>query len=361
MSNILVTGGAGFIGSNFVYYHVQNYPQDHVVVYDALTYAGNQANLTPVLEAQDIKVSLVVGDVCDEQKLYQTLVNYKIDKVVHFAAESHVDRSIDGPDEFIRTNINGTYQLLKSLARYQNEQHIKVKLHHVSTDEVYGALKVGDAAFTENSPYRPNSPYSASKAASDCLVRSFVTTFDLHATTSHCSNNYGPFQFPEKLIPKTIINFLQGKTIGIYGSGQQIRDWIYVDDHCQGIEQCLEKGQSGECYNLGADREVTNIDLVQLIGRLIHELMLAHPQYAQQYPKCRLASEPISLNEHFIEHIADRKGHDFRYAIDSSKAQAHLGFTASTHSIVEFEEAMRQTVAWYLKNESWWQKLLSRC
>lgn len=360
MANILVTGGAGFIGSNFVYYHVQHFPQDHIVVYDALTYAGNQDNLTPVLQAQDIKVDLVVGDI-NSDLVYDSLVKFKIDTVVHFAAESHVDRSIDGPDEFIRTNINGTYNLLKNVAKYQKELNVKVKFHHVSTDEVYGALQVGDPKFTENSPYRPNSPYSASKAASDCLVRSFVTTFDLQATTSHCSNNYGPFQFPEKLIPKTIINFLQGKTIGIYGSGQQIRDWIYVDDHCQGIELCLAKGKSGECYNLGADREVANIDLVQLIGRLMHEQFKAYPQYQQQYPDCKLATEPMALNDHFIEHITDRKGHDFRYAIDSSKAQAALGFESSTKTTAEFEEAMRRTIVWYLNHEDWWQKLLNRC
>lgn len=361
MSNILVTGGAGFIGSNFVYYHMQHYPQDQIVVYDALTYAGNKDNLVSVLDAPNTNVKLVIGDINDEKLLTETLEKYQIDKVVHFAAESHVDRSINGPDEFIRTNINGTYQLLKCVVSYQNAHNCKVKFHHVSTDEVYGALQVGDAAFTENSPYRSNSPYSASKAASDCLVRSFVTTFDLHATTSHCSNNYGPFQFPEKLIPKTIINFLHGKTIGIYGSGHQIRDWIYVDDHCQGIELCLEKGQSGECYNLGADREVANIDLVQLIGRLIHEILQEHPELRVKYPQCRLANEEMAMNDHFIEHITDRKGHDFRYAIDSSKAQQKLGFTSSTKTTLEFENAMRSTVLWYLTHDEWWSALLERC
>lgn len=359
MSNILVTGGAGFIGSNFVYYHVQHYPQDHVVVYDALTYAGNKDNLLPVLNAQDLKVDLVQGDICSEQ-LYSTLVDYKIDTIVHFAAESHVDRSINGPDDFIRTNINGTYNLLKCIAKYQQEHGVSVRLHHVSTDEVYGALKVGEPCFTERSPFCPSSPYSASKAASDCLVHSFVTTFDLQITTSHCSNNYGPFQFPEKLIPKTIISFLMGKKIGIYGTGKQIRDWIYVDDHCQGIELCLKKGKSGECYNLGADREVTNIDLVQLIGSLIHELFQQQPQYAQQYSNCLLATEPMVLNDHFIEYTVDRKGHDFRYAIDSSKAQCELGFTPSTDTDAEFTEAMRRTVAWYLNHQDWWQQLLER-
>lgn len=361
MSNILITGGAGFIGSNFVYYHLQQFPQDHLVVFDALTYAGNRENLTPVLQAQDIKVDLVVGDINDDKLLYKTLVEHEIDKVVHFAAESHVDRSIDGPDEFIRTNIQGTYQLLKTVSRYQNEKKVKVHFHHVSTDEVYGALQIGDLAFTENSPYRPNSPYSASKAASDCLVRSFVTTFGLCATTSHCSNNYGPFQFPEKLIPKTIINFLHGQTIGIYGSGQQIRDWIYVDDHCQGIELCLAQGKSGECYNLGADREVANIELVQLIGKIIHDLMQEQPKFVTQYPKCLLAHEPMGLNNLFIEHITDRKGHDFRYAINSSKAEQELGFKSSTQNKAEFEKAMRQTILWYLNHEDWWQSLLLRC
>lgn len=361
MSNILVTGGAGFIGSNFVYYHVQQFPHDHLVVYDALTYAGNKENLTPVLQAQDINVDLVKGDISDDALLYKTLVKHKINKIVHFAAESHVDRSIDGPDEFIRTNIQGTYQLLKTVARYQTTKQIRVHFHHVSTDEVYGALNIGDPAFTENSPYRPNSPYSASKASSDCLVRAFTTTFDLFTTTSHCSNNYGPFQFPEKLIPKTIINFLQGKTIGIYGSGQQIRDWIYVDDHCHGIELCLQQGRCGECYNLGADREVANIELVQLIGKIIHELMQEQPHFQQQYPDCLLAHEPMGLSELFIQHVTDRKGHDFRYAIDSGKASRELGFKSSTETREDFESVMRQTVLWYLNHEDWWQALLKRC
>ncbi|QDP02997.1 dTDP-glucose 4,6-dehydratase [Thalassotalea sp. PS06] len=357
MRNILVTGGAGFIGANFVLYWLEANPSDKVVVLDALTYAGNRANLASVEDHEHF--NFVQGDICNTDLVESLLKEHSIDTIVHFAAESHVDRSITGPDAFIETNIIGTYSLLKAGKKVWIDEPkangndvIPHRFHHVSTDEVYGTLSPTDPAFTEDTQYAPNSPYSASKAASDHLVRAYHHTYGMEVTTSNCSNNYGPFHFPEKLIPLVITNILHDKALPIYGDGQQIRDWLYVTDHARGIEKVLNQGRLGECYNIGGINEWANIDIVKLICELMDEAFSKDPSLAEKYP---LATKAIASNSaELITYVEDRAGHDRRYAINPEKSNNELGY----QPVESFETGIRKTVEWYLTNDSWWQELL---
>ncbi|WP_444939904.1 dTDP-glucose 4,6-dehydratase [Microbulbifer sp. ZKSA004] len=353
MKNLLVTGGAGFIGSNFVHYWIKNYPQDTVVVLDALTYAGNLESLSSVKGNHNYK--FYKGDICDTALIELILKEHHIDTVVHFAAESHVDRSITGPDAFIQTNIIGTHSLLKAVKKvwldegYNKETH---RFHHVSTDEVYGSLEVKDPAFSESHQYAPNSPYSASKAASDHLVRAYHHTYGLNVTTSNCSNNYGPYHFPEKLIPLVITNILLDKPLPIYGDGKQIRDWLYVEDHARGIDLVIKKGRLGECYNIGGINEWANIDIVNLICGLMNAEFMENPSLIERFPSaCRVHK---GLAQELITYVTDRAGHDRRYAIDPSKSNEELGYQPKE----SFESGICKTIRWYLENEEWWQSIL---
>ncbi|TCI05437.1 dTDP-glucose 4,6-dehydratase [Corallincola luteus] len=350
--SVLVTGGAGFIGANFVYYWLAKYPTDKIVVLDALTYAGNLANLESASGNSQYK--FVQGDICNTALVEQLLREHRIDTLVHFAAESHVDRSITGPDAFIETNILGTYSLLKAAKRVwlDGESVLPHRFHHVSTDEVYGTLGPSDPAFTEETAYAPNSPYSASKAASDHLVRAYHHTYGMNVTTSNCSNNYGPYHFPEKLIPLVITNILHNKALPVYGDGQQIRDWLYVEDHAYGIDLVLQKGEVGENYNVGGHNEWANIDIVKLICQLMEDAFAADAGLAERFPEAKAA---ISGNaESLITYVKDRPGHDRRYAIDAKKTGEELGYQPQE----SFETGIRKTVRWYLENESWWRAVM---
>ena len=332
--SILVTGGAGFIGSNFVLDWLRE-SDEPVVNLDKLTYAGNPENLKSL--QGDARHTFVQGDICDRALVDRLLVEHRPRAIIHFAAESHVDRSIHGPGEFMRTNIDGTFTLLEAARGYwsglQDEAKAGFRFHHVSTDEVYGSLKVEDPPFTETNPYEPNSPYSASKAASDHLVRAWHHTYGLPVTTSNCSNNYGPYHFPEKLIPLMIANALAGKPLPIYGDGQQIRDWLYVTDHCSAIRAVLAKGRVGEVYNVGGWNEMPNIEIVRTLIRLLDELAPgAEGSYAR-----------------LITYVTDRPGHDRRYAIDARKIERELGWRPAE----TFETGIRKTVEWYLANQDW--------
>lgn len=353
MTTLLVTGGAGFIGSNFVYEHVSSHPGDTVVVYDALTYAGYYPTIKPL--ADEGKIAFVKGDILDGPLFYKTLHDFEVDKVVHFAAQSHVDRSIADPDDFIKTNIEGTYTLLKECKRYFVDEKKGGRFHHISTDEVYGTLTLDDPAFEETTPFKPNSPYAASKASSDCLVRAYHQTYGLDATITNCSNNYGPRQFPEKLTALTITNLLDGKKVPVYGDGKQRRDWLFVKDHCAAIEKVLEEGQSGQTYNVGGGCELENLQMVQTIARIIDRCFKEDPFLALRFMQCP-AAKGQSCTE-FIEHIADRPGHDRRYAINAGKLERELGFKPA----YAFDEAVEETVRWYLDNEDWWRSLVQRC
>ena len=350
-NNLLITGGAGFIGTNFVRYWRKKYPNDVIIILDALTYAGNKSNLESCLDHD--KVHFLHGSICDQRLVDQVFKKYEIDRVVHFAAESHVDRSIKGPDDFIDTNIIGTYVLLKAALANWTQRSISNHLfHHVSTDEVYGSLELVEPPFSEVSIYAPNSPYSASKAASDHLVRSYHQTYDLRTTTSNCSNNYGAYQFPEKLIPLCLINILRGKSLPIYGDGTQIRDWLHVEDHCRGIELVLKNGTYGDTYNIGGDNEQKNIDVVTLICETVNEIFTKTPGLHSLYPDSPCASGGDSKT--LITYVEDRPGHDARYAIDAKKIKTELGFSAS----VTFEQGIKSTVKWYLDNRDWWLPIL---
>lgn len=333
--NILVTGGAGFIGTNFVYYWLEKYTASRVIVLDALTYAGNKANLDPLEDNANYR--FVQGDILDQDLVEKLMREEDINTIVHFAAESHVDRSIYGPDAFLKTNIDGTHSLLKAakniwLDEQKTDDH---RFHHVSTDEVYGTLAPNDPAFTETTPYAPNSPYAASKASSDHIVRAYHHTYGLNVTTSNCSNNYGPWQYPEKLIPLIITNLLSGKTLPVYGDGMQVRDWLYVDDHNRGIDLIICKGRTGETYNLGGNNEQTNISLVHLLC----DFMDKHKPDSSYVPHRSL-----------IEHVTDRPGHDRRYAVDTSKVTQELGY--QPHET--FETGLQKTVDWYLNQIGKW-------
>lgn len=346
MRSILVTGGAGFIGSNFVAHWAATHPDDRITVLDLLTYAGNRANL------DGLRAELVVGDIRDEGLVTQLVRDRAIDTIAHFAAESHVDRSILGPDAFIDTNVLGTHALLKVARREWVDAGKPHRFHHVSTDEVYGTLGPSDPAFREDTPYAPNSPYSASKAASDHLVRAYHHTYGLDVTTSNCSNNYGPFHFPEKLIPLFIINALHGRNLPIYGDGMQVRDWLHVEDHCRGIAAVIEKGRPGETYNIGGGAELPNLTVIDTLCAAMDKAFAADPGLAARFPDAPAAKGlPTNSLKTFV---TDRPGHDRRYAIDCTKAMSELGY-APAHS---FESGFAATLAWYLANEGWWRGIL---
>ncbi len=354
MRKLLVTGGAGFIGVNFVHYWLAQHPADRVVVLDALTYAGNSASLQPA--AGNPRYRFVRGNICDQALVERLMREEGIDTVVHFAAESHVDRSITGPDAFIETNVVGTHALLKAAKAVwlgaDGTWAAGVLFHHVSTDEVYGSLTPEAPAFTEDTAYAPNSPYAASKAASDHLVRAYHHTYGMPVTTSNCSNNYGPYQFPEKLIPLMLVNALRGKALPIYGDGRNVRDWLYVDDHCRGIELVMERGRHGETYNIGGNNEWHNIDIVQLLCRLLDECFNTDATLRDRFPQAPAAKGKAT--ETLITYVTDRPGHDRRYAIDADKARRELGYVPQE----TFESGIRKTLSWYLDNEAWWQGIL---
>ncbi len=347
---LLVTGGAGFIGANFVYHWCERHPEDRVVVYDVLTYAGTRASLAPLEDAGQI--IFIEGDICDGQRVRKALTDHEIDTLVHFAAESHVDRSITGPDAFIQTNLIGTYTLLAAAKEVflagSGRPH---RFHHVSTDEVFGSLGPKDPAFTETLRYEPNSPYSASKAGSDHLVRAYHHTYGLEVTTSNCSNNYGPFHFPEKLIPLCLTNILDGRPLPVYGDGTNIRDWLYVVDHAQGIERVITDGQVGDTYNIGGNNEWANIDIVRLLCSALNERFRENPELVSRYPESPAARGEA---ESLITYVEDRAGHDWRYAIDATKIEQDLGFSPSE----TFETGIAKTLDWYLNHEQWWRPLL---
>lgn len=336
---ILVTGGAGFIGSNFVLDWLAS-TDEPVINLDKLTYAGNPDNLSAI--EGDSRHQLVKGDICDRELVNQLMATHKPRAIVHFAAESHVDRSIHGPGDFIRTNVDGTFSLLEAARAYcaglSDTDKNNFRFLHVSTDEVFGTLSPTDPPFSETTPYAPNSPYSASKAASDHLVRAWHHTYGLPVLTSNCSNNYGPLQFPEKLVPLMIANALAGKPLPIYGDGQQVRDWLYVGDHCSAIRRILTDGKPGETYNIGGWNEKANIDVVHTLCDLLDELAPGKQSYRQQ-----------------ITYVTDRPGHDRRYAIDARKTERELGWRPSE----TFETGMRKTVQWYLANQEWVRKIQS--
>jgi len=342
LRRILVTGGAGFIGSAVVRHIIQN-TQDAVVVVDKLTYAGNLASLAPV--ADNPRFAFEQVDICDRDALNTVFATHKPDVVMHLAAESHVDRSIDGPAVFIETNIVGTYNLLETSRAWWSglaaEQKAAFRFHHISTDEVYGDLHSMDDFFTETTPYAPSSPYSASKASSDHLVRAWQRTYGLPTLVTNCSNNYGPYHFPEKLIPLMILNAIAGKPLPVYGDGQQIRDWLYVEDHARALYLVATEGTPGETWNIGGHNERKNLDVVTTICDLLEELVPVKPQGVQQY-------------RDLITRVPDRPGHDLRYAIDASKIERELGWAPQE----TFESGIRKTVEWYLANEGWWKQVL---
>jgi dTDP-glucose 4,6-dehydratase len=348
MSHLLITGGAGFIGANFVHYWRAHHPEDKLTVLDALTYAGNRANLAG---ADD--VAFVEGDIRDTALVETLLRDGEIDTIVHFAAESHVDRSIHGPAAFIDTNVIGTLSLLTAArAVWLADGGKPHRFHHVSTDEVYGTLGPDDPAFSETTAYAPNSPYSASKAASDHLVRAWHHTYGLQVTTSNCSNNYGPYQFPEKLIPLFLINALHGRPLPIYGDGMQIRDWLHVEDHCRGIEAVLARGRIGETYCIGGGAELPNIKVIDTLCDAVDAAFRSDPGLAIRFPDAPAAQGRTAAS--LKTSVTDRAGHDRRYAIDETKARSELGY-APAHS---FEQGFAATLAWYLTNESWWRGVL---
>jgi len=336
---ILVTGGAGFIGSNFIYYLIKN-SKKKILNLDLLTYAGNINNLVDVPKE---RYRLIIGSINDFKLVSSILNDNKISSVVNFAAESHVDRSIHGPSEFINTNILGTFNLLEASRSYfkslNGDQSINFKFLHVSTDEVYGSLKSEEAPFTETNQYKPNSPYAASKASSDHLVRAYNKTYNLPTLITNCSNNYGPFQFPEKLIPLIISNAINEKNIPVYGDGLQVRDWLYVEDHCSAIEAVLKKGKTGETYNIGGLTEKTNIDVVNIVCDILQDLK---PRKKGSY-------------RDLITYVKDRPGHDTRYAINANKISRELNWKPKK----KFEEGIFETVNWYLKNQEWIENIIS--
>ena len=336
MLNVLITGGAGFIGSNFVRYLLQREPRVNIVNLDALTYAGSRENLANLPDPE--RHTFVQGDICNRELVRDIFRMHSIDTVIHFAAETHVDRSILDPGPFIQTNIVGTYTLLEAARlTWQVENSLPaamVRFHHISTDEVFGTLSRDDPAFSETTPYAPNSPYAASKAASDHLVRAYQHTFQLPITISNCSNNYGPYQFPEKLIPSMILNALQGQSLPVYGDGQQIRDWLYVEDHCEAIHSILQSGVIGETYNIGGGNQPVNLTVVRTLCEIMDELRPESPYVPH-----------VSL----IQHVTDRPGHDRRYAMDITKISSNLGWQPR-HSLAS---GLMKTVQWYLDNPQW--------
>ena len=343
MKKILVTGGAGFIGSAVVRHIIQN-TQDSVINLDKLTYAGNLESLTEVADSPRYAFEQV--DICDRAELDRVFTQHQPDAVMHLAAKSHVDRSIDSAGEFIQTNIVGTFNLLEAARAYwqqmPSEKREAFRFHHISTDEVYGDLHGTDDLFTETTPYAPSSPYSASKASSDHLVRAWLRTYGLPTIVTNCSNNYGPYHFPEKLIPLMILNALDGKPLPVYGDGMQIRDWLFVEDHARALYQVVTEGVVGETYNIGGHNEKANIEVVKTICALLEELVPEKPDGVARY-------------EDLITFVQDRPGHDVRYAIDAAKIGRELGWKPQE----TFESGIRKTVQWYLNNKTWWQNVLN--
>lgn len=323
---VIVTGGAGFIGSNFIFYMLKKHPDYRIICLDKLTYAGNLSTLEPVMQNPNFR--FVKLDICDRNGVYQLFEEEHPDMVVNFAAESHVDRSIENPEVFLQTNILGTQVMMDACRKYGIRRY-----HQVSTDEVYGDLPLDqpNLFFTEDTPIHTSSPYSASKASADLLAMAYARTFDLPVTISRCSNNYGPYQFPEKLIPLMIANALNDKPLPVYGEGLNVRDWLYVEDHCRAIDLIIHKGHAGEVYNVGGHNEMKNIDIVKII--------------------CKALGKPESL----ITHVGDRKGHDMRYAIDPAKIHRELGWLPET----KFEDGIQKTIQWYLDNRKWWETIIS--
>ena len=334
MKSILVTGGLGFIGSNFIRLLLKDGSFERIINFDKQTYAGNPENLWDVEEDESYK--FIKADICDGDKVFEALEEFQIDAIVNFAAESHVDRSIDGPEPFVQTNVVGTLRLLEAFKAYYNSQSkdrkSSLRFLHVSTDEVYGSLKMDDPAFCETTPYAPNSPYSASKASADHLVRAYHHTFGLPTLTTNCSNNYGPYQFPEKLIPLMILNACEGKSLPIYGDGSNIRDWLHVEDHCYGILSVLQKGRVGQTYCIGGASEKTNMEVIDTLCKILDR------KFPERAPHNQLKT-----------FVKDRPGHDHRYAIDFSKINNELGWNPS----FSFEEGMEQTVEWYINHQEW--------
>jgi dTDP-glucose 4,6-dehydratase len=341
LKRILVTGGAGFIGSAVVRYIIEA-TRDSVVVVDKLTYAGNLESLAVIADSERYAFEQV--DICDRVALDRVFAQYQPDVVMHLAAESHVDRSIDGPAAFIETNVVGTYTLLEAARHYwqplEADKKQSFRFHHISTDEVYGDLHGTDDLFTETTPYSPSSPYSASKASSDHLVRAWLRTYGLPTLVTNCSNNYGPYHFPEKLIPLVILNAVAGKPLPVYGNGAQVRDWLYVEDHARALYQVVTEGVVGETYNIGGHNERKNIEVVHTICDLLEELAPNKPQGVEKY-------------RDLITYVKDRPGHDMRYAIDAGKIDRELGW----HPQETFESGIRKTVSWYLNNETWWRRV----
>ena len=336
MKNILITGGAGFIGSHLVRLLVNKYPEYHIVNMDVLTYAGNLDNLKDIQGKENY--TFVKCDICDFKKVKQVFVDYKIDSVIHLAAESHVDRSIEDPFSFAQTNVMGTLSLLQVAKAYWNGNLTDKLFYHVSTDEVYGSLGK-EGFFTETTKYDPHSPYSASKASSDHFVRAFHDTYGLPVVISNCSNNYGSYQFPEKLIPLFINNIVNNKSLPVYGKGENVRDWLFVNDHARAIDVIFHKGKLGETYNIGGFNEWKNIDLIKVMIKTVD----------------RLLGRKEGASESLITYVTDRAGHDLRYAIDSTKLKDELGWEPS----LQFEEGIEKTVAWYLENKEWLEKVTS--
>jgi len=336
MKSVLVTGGAGFIGSHLVRLLVNKYPEYHIVNMDLLTYAGNLENLNDI-EAKE-NYTFVKCDICDFKKVKQIFEDYKIDSVIHLAAESHVDRSIEDPFSFAQTNVMGTLSLLQAAKSYWNENFTNKVFYHVSTDEVYGSLGE-EGFFTETTKYDPHSPYSASKASSDHFVRAFYDTYGLPVVISNCSNNYGSYQFPEKLIPLFINNIVNNKSLPVYGKGENVRDWLFVNDHARAIDVIFHKGKLGETYNIGGFNEWKNIDLIKVMIKTVD----------------RLLGRKEGASESLITYVTDRAGHDLRYAIDSTKLKDELGWEPS----LQFEEGIEKTIAWYLENKEWLEKVTS--
>lgn len=335
--HVLITGGAGFIGSHVVRRFVTRYPDYRIVNFDLLTYAGNLANLSDVEQAPNY--TFVRGDICDAEAVGEVFRRYAIDGVIHLAAESHVDRSIRDPFTFARTNVLGTLTLLHAAREAWQDAWAGKRFYHISTDEVYGALGFGDKPFNEGTRYDPHSPYSASKASSDHFVRAFHDTYGLPTVVTNCSNNYGPYQFPEKLIPLLVNNIRLERPLPVYGRGENVRDWLHVEDHARAIDLIFHEGQSGETYNIGGGNEWRNIDLVRLIVRTTD----------------RLLGRPEGASERLITYVTDRAGHDLRYAIDSSKLRRELGW----EPVFRFEEGIEQTVRWYLENREWMERITS--
>jgi dTDP-glucose 4,6-dehydratase len=352
MRRLLITGGAGFIGSNFVHHWLQEHAGDRVIVLDALTYAGNLRNLDAIRDRQELR--FVQGDIADTVLVETLLRDEQLDTLVHFAAESHVDRSIHGPDAFVQTNVIGTHSLLKAARKVWLEEKrvTSHRFHHVSTDEVYGSLSLTDPAFSESTSYAPNSPYSASKAASDHLVRAYHHTYGLNVSTSNCSNNYGPFHFPEKLIPLMIVNILQGKPLPVYGDGMNIRDWLHVGDHCRGIDLVINRGRVGEVYNIGGGAEAPNIQLVNSLCGMADQLFADDQSLKHRFPSAPAAQSKSATS--LITYVKDRPGHDRRYAIDCRKIEQELGYRAQ----VRLEVGLLATFKWFLSNESWWRGVM---